>query len=161
MSFLNHLWCHVKRSSTDCLIDLIKSFELFRETEICDLYFKLRVKQVYIFQKLLLLIFVIVAQLIVLRKMEHDVLKLEVPMNYKNRHHIVEALYQHPHDLLNNYGINIKLLELHEFFEVTTITIVHKHVISRISLDCFSEFDDIVAVNGVLILYLTNYKLFF
>ena len=88
--------------------------------------------------------------------MEHDILKLQISMDYQNSHHIVKSVYELIHYFLDDLRFNFPLFELHELFKIATIAKLHEYVISRVCLDCLSQFDNIFAVDRILILDLIN-----
>lgn len=92
-------------------------------------------QQIDIPQELLLLLLIHVPEFVVLREVEHDVLKFEVSVDDEDRHHVVEAHDDHLHDFLDDLGIDFELLELHKILHVAAIAVVHEHVVSRVRLD--------------------------
>lgn len=77
-------------------------------------------------------------------------------MNDEYLDHVVEARDKHLHNSSDNLGINPILLEIHEFFQVATVAVIHKHVVARVGLDCLLQLGHIVTVDSVLILNFTN-----
>lgn len=156
---LHHLRGHVKWRATNSLVDLVESFQFFRETEIRDLNFEVCIQEVNFSKKLLLLLFVIVSKLFILREIKHDVLKLEVAVDHQHGHHVVEAGDEHAHDFLDYSRIHFELLQLHQVFHIAAIAEIHEHIISRISLDRLPKFDHKEGVDRVLVLDLAHNQL--
>ena len=76
------------------------TFDWSSKTEIGNFDLKWCVKEVDFPQERLLLLFVHISKIILLREVKHDILELEVAMDDQHRHHIVEALDKHAHNLL-------------------------------------------------------------
>ena len=82
-------------------------------------------------------------------------------MNNKNIHHIVESINKLFHDDLNNTWTNFPWSQLHELFQVTSVTKLHKNVVSGVGFDSFSHLNHVLTLYWVLILDLGNYQRFF
>ena len=77
-------------------------------------------------------------------------------MNDQNSHHIIEPGDQLMHDCLYNLRRQLITLELHNFFEVATVAKLHEYVIPGICFNSLPHFDNILRLNGILILNFTH-----
>lgn len=92
--------------------------------------------------------------------MEHDILQFQITMDDQFFHHVIEAINQLEKNHLDNSGNYPPLFQFHNLFEITTVAEFHEDVISGVSFDSFTHFDNILAFNGVLVLYLADNQIF-
>ena len=72
-------------------------------------------------------------------------------MDDQHTDHIVETIHQLVHDLLNRSRADAPLLQLHDFFHVAAVAVLHEDVIPRICLDRLPHFDNEIAVDCILV----------
>ena len=75
--------------------------------------------------------------------------------------HVMEARDKHEHDLARHLWLNLELLHIHEHLEVTAITVIHEHIVARVSLDSLLKLRYVFTVNCILILDFTDNQVFF
>ena len=95
------------------------------------------------------------------RKVHHDILKFEVPVDDKNCHHVVETSNQLPHDGLHDAWAQVVTFKIHNFLQVVTIAQLHEDIVPCISFDCLPHFNDILRKDGILILNFTHDQFLF
>ena len=88
--------------------------------------------------------------------MNHDVLKFHVSVNNQDFHHVIEAFNELLHDFVDDRGWDIVILECHYFSQITPIAVFHENVVSWVRFNCFSYFDSVFALNGVLVFNFTD-----
>lgn len=88
--------------------------------------------------------------------MEHNVLQLEISVDYENINHVAEAHYQLLNDLLYRVGMESPPLVLHQFFEITAIAVFHEDVVPGVCLDCLFHLHHVITDHCVLVLDLRH-----
>lgn len=158
---LNDLRSHIKWGSANGFIYLTLVFQFLGETKVSNFDLEFNFIQVNCFIVFFPLFFGHCQNPITLsRKMEHHILKFEISVNYQNVHHVIEAIYQLMHYLLDAWGWNIVLAELHYVFKVTSVTKLHEYIVSGISFDSFFKSHYIITGYWVLIWDFTNNETF-
>jgi hypothetical protein len=94
-------------------------------------------------------------------KVNHNILELEVSVDDKYSHHIVETMNKLLHDHMDNLRVQLVLFVFHDFLQIGSIAELHEDVISGIGLYCFAHFDHIFALDSILVLNFTHNKALF
>ena len=79
-------------------------------------------------------------------------------MNDKDGHHVIKASNQLLHNHLYDLRADAVLFVFHDFLEIASIAELHKNVVPCLSFDGFRHLDDILRLDSILVLYLTNYQ---
>lgn len=56
-------------------------------------------------------------------------------MNDEHVHHVAEPLHDAGHNLLNDRWVHFPAFDLHYFFEVTAVAVLHENVVASICFD--------------------------
>jgi len=92
---------------------------------------------------------------------EHDVLELEVAMDYQDGDHVVEAVDHLVHNFLDHFWLDFPLLYLHQLFKVPTIAVLHEDIVVGFGFNGLSHLDHVSALDSVLVLNFTDHQSFF
>ena len=79
-------------------------------------------------------------------------------MNDEDGHHVIEASNQLLHNHLYDLGADAVLFVFHDFLEITPITELHEYIVPCLGFDSFPHLDDVLRLDSILVLYLTNYQ---
>ena len=72
--------------------------------------------------------------------MKHDILKLEISVDYKDVHHVTKSSDELVHYFLYDLGRQLPILEFHQLFEIVSVTELHKDVEARVSFNRLFHF---------------------
>jgi len=84
-------------------------------------------------------------------EVDHDVLELEVSVNDKHLHHIVDARDKLTHNFVDDLRLQLPGLVVHEVFQVVSIAQLHKDVIAVLGLDGLAHVGHVLALHHVLV----------
>jgi len=74
--------------------------------------------------------------------------------------HVVEAVDKLEHNLLHYYGGYFEFLQIHEFFQVTTIAVLHEDIVPAVRFNCLRHPNHVLAAYSVLVLDLRHDQAF-
>jgi len=82
-------------------------------------------------------------------------------VNHHDIHHVIEAMNELCHDLLDDFGLQLPMLHFQELFKVVTITELHEDVVPIVSLYRLLHLSCKLAADHILVVDFVHDELFF